>query len=102
MARVAADLTEYRMAGDWRIYAEACLLSEKGRIAYCAEPLNRHRRHPQSVTHALKAEKHLAEIQRMHAAIDDGLALPAPLKARQRAYIDELTEQFGLNSTQVD
>jgi hypothetical protein len=96
MERVSADLKEFRMAGDWRIYAEACLLSDKGRIAYCAEPLNNHRRHPQSVTHALKAEKHLAEIQRMHDVIAAGLGLPDTSRRRQSDYLDELTKQFGL------
>ena len=51
----------YRMAGDWRIYLEA-MATPSARIAYVADPLNMHRRHAQSVTHALKAQQHVDEI----------------------------------------
>src|SRR5690606_29989345 len=52
------ELASYRMAGDWRLYLEA--LSVPGaRVAYEATPLNVHRRHAQSVTHALDAERHV-------------------------------------------
>ena len=59
------DLKDLRMAGDWRIYLE-CLAAPDARIAYVADPLNVHRRHAASVTHSLKAQKHIQEIDSMH------------------------------------
>ena len=61
--RCGAELEQFEMAGDWRLYAE--LLSGGGRVAYVAQPLNVHRRHGASVTHRLPVETHLAEVERM-------------------------------------
>ena len=61
--RCEEDLRTFRMAGDWRLYLE--VLAEPGaRVAYEATPLNVHRRHAESVTHALRADRHIAEIER--------------------------------------
>ncbi len=61
--RCAPDLETFRMAGDWRLYAE--VLAAGGEVAYVARPLNVHRRHGGSVTHRLAADRHLSEVQRM-------------------------------------
>ena len=64
--RCQDDLGTFRMAGDWRLYLE--VLAEPGaRIAYEATPLNVHRRHAESVTHALRADLHIAEIEELQA-----------------------------------
>ena len=91
-----AELRGYRMAGDWRLYLEA-LRSPGARIAYEAAPLNVHRRHAESVTHALKADRHLAEIAQCHAVAlallpEDAVALAA----RQEAYREEVAAQLGV------
>ena len=58
---VGPDLYTYHVAGDWRLYAEIC--SRPGnRVTYIPSPLNTHRRHTISVTHALNTKKHLSEI----------------------------------------
>lgn len=95
MQRCEADLASLKMAGDWRIYAEACLLPD-ARIAYVSAPLNRHRRHATSVTHALNAEKHLAEVAYLHRIIGDRLGLADAGRRAQAAYREELWAQFGL------
>jgi glycosyltransferase involved in cell wall biosynthesis len=85
------ELRGFRMAGDWRLYLQA-LAAPGARIAYEAQPLNVHRRHAGSVTHALDAERHVAEIARCHAAargIVDGA------EPRQRAYLAEVAAQLG-------
>ena len=61
-----AELADFRMAGDWRLYLEALALPG-AKVAYEAEPLNVHRRHATSVTHALDADRHVEEIARCHA-----------------------------------
>lgn len=44
---VVEAIQEYRYCGDWRAYVE-CL--GQGKIAFCPQPLNRHRQDPGSVT----------------------------------------------------
>jgi len=87
------ELRGFRMAGDWRLYLEA-LAAPGARIAYEAAPLNVHRRHAQSVTHALDADRHVAEIARCHAFAQH--AFPAAdAAAAQRAYLAEVAAQLG-------
>ena len=93
LARCGTDLARYKMAGDWRIYAETCLLG--GKIAYDATPLNIHRRHSNSVTHALKKETHRGEIMAIHQMVRNKLGPAAPI-AKQDAYVREITKEFGL------
>lgn len=62
---VGDDLYGYNVAGDWRLYAEICARADC-RISWLADPLNTHRRHGVSVTHAANIENHLAEIVKMH------------------------------------
>ena len=90
------ELRGYRMAGDWRLYLEA-LRTPGARVAYEATPLNVHRRHAESVTHALKADLHVAEIARCHqaaaAAVPDTAA--TSLQPVQAAYLQEVAQQLG-------
>ena len=88
-----AELSQYRMAADWRLYVE-CVTARGAKIAYVADPLNVHRRHAQSVTHTLNAQKHVDEIRRMHRAVAERLADPRAVIASQDAYIDEVTKQL--------
>jgi hypothetical protein len=88
-----AELRQYKMAGDWRLYLEA--LAEPGaRIAYEAEALNVHRRHAQSVTHALDADRHVAEIAKCQEFARSAFAFGAEARARQEAYLQEVTAQL--------
>ncbi len=96
MAKTEKELADLRVAGDWRLYAEACLASESGHVSYFAKPLNSHRRHADSVTQMLDAERHLAEIKRVHEVVDNRLPPDGTRRAMQRSYIKELTEQFDL------
>ncbi len=90
------ELRGYRMAGDWRLYLEA-LRAPGARIAYEATPLNVHRRHAESVTHALKADLHVAEIARCHAAAAAAVAPDgaAALRPVQQGYLRDVAAQLG-------
>jgi hypothetical protein len=81
------------MAGDWRIYLE-CLSEPGANLAYVADPLNVHRRHAQSVTHSLKAQKHIDEIKEIHRVVREQLNLPRGSLAVQAKYIDEVSKQL--------
>lgn len=62
--RAVDRLYEYTVAGDWYLYTE--LLSKEGAVVvYCSKNLNTHRRHQESVTHSLKVDQHLFEIESM-------------------------------------
>lgn len=87
------ELADYKMAGDWRLYLEA-LAAPGARVAYEAAPLNIHRRHAQSVTHALDAERHLDEITRCHQFVRRTFPFAEP-HDRQNRYLDEIREQLG-------
>jgi glycosyltransferase involved in cell wall biosynthesis len=91
------ELTEFRMAGDWLLYLTA--LSEPGAtIGYEAQPLNVHRRHATSVTHALKAERHVREIESCHRSARRMFGLSAGTLAAQAAYVEEVAEKLGVSS----
>ena len=87
-------LAEYRMAGDWLLYTD--ILSQPGaRICYVAEPLNRHRRHGNSVTHALDSKQHVEEIASVQRVVATMLKADQKLRRRQAAYLAEVTGYFG-------
>jgi len=87
------DLKDLRMAGDWRLYLEA-LATPGARIAYVADPLNVHRRHAASVTHSLKAQKHIEEIDGMHRVARERFDLSKREIGSQAAYLEEVTAQL--------
>ena len=87
------EISQFKVAGDWRLYAE-CLVAPGARIAYVAEPLNSHRRHEQSVTHALDARQHVDEIAAMQSLTAEICALSEAGRGRQAAYLGEIAEQL--------
>jgi len=94
------DLTSYKLVGDWRLYLQV-LLTPGRDVAYVNRSLNTHRRHAESVTHALDHQKHLAEIKAMHDVVIDSLSGDREsrdaLIAKMNDYQAELTKQFGLD-----
>jgi glycosyltransferase involved in cell wall biosynthesis len=94
-----ADLAQFRMAGDWRIYVES-LIAPGAKIAYVADPLNIHRRHAQSVTHSLNADRHVDEIARIHGLVRRVLDDAPSIVGLQNAYLAEVTAQ--LNAAPVE
>jgi glycosyltransferase involved in cell wall biosynthesis len=94
LRRCEAALAGYRMAGDWHLYLE--LLAPGGAVAWVAAPLNSHRRHGGSVTGALEAGRHLAEIARVQAHALAVLGGDAAMAARQAAYREELAATMGV------
>ena len=93
LSRCHGDLDLLSVAGDWRIYVEACGLG--GKIGYVASALNVHRRHSGSVTQNLSRKRHLAEIVAMHAHVARMVGPSAPI-AKQREYALEIAREFRL------
>ncbi|WP_271504865.1 glycoside hydrolase family 99-like domain-containing protein [Bradyrhizobium sp. CCBAU 11357] len=93
LAACRKDLKDLRMAGDWRIYLE-CLAAPGAKIAYVADPLNVHRRHAASVTHSLKAQKHIEEIESMHRVARERFAFSKRETGAQEVYLAEVSAQL--------
>jgi glycosyltransferase involved in cell wall biosynthesis len=93
-----ADLVEYRMAGDWRLYLQA-LTGKGARVGYCAEPLNTHRRHAASVTHAMDPDQHVAEIAACHVFANSAFHLSHDIQQLQAVYLKEVSAQLGVGDT---
>jgi hypothetical protein len=91
----AEDLRGFRMAGDWRLYLQA-LAAPGARVAYEATPLNVHRRHAASVTHALDGARHVEEIARCHDFARQAFPAAAAAQDAQKAYLAEVSAQFGI------
>lgn len=90
------ELRGFRVAGDWRLYTEVC--ARGGRIGFIAQPLNQHRRHAESATHAQARTDQLNEIAVVHKVIQDKVGVNVEtISGQQAAYLKELTQQFNLN-----
>jgi glycosyltransferase involved in cell wall biosynthesis len=92
LQRCAKEITSFRMAGDWRLYVEACLLG--GKIAYFAKPLNVHRRHGNSVTHSLDLDRHINEVERIHQLVKT-VVPNRSVHMKMSTYLNELGAQFS-------
>lgn len=61
------EARKYTVAGDWAFYVE--VMKQEGEVGFVADSLNYHRRHANSVTTDLKAQKHFEEICRMQDTV---------------------------------
>jgi glycosyltransferase involved in cell wall biosynthesis len=86
--KIGNEIHEYKVAGDWRVYIEICS-DVNSKIIYEASPLNGHRRHSNSVTHAVMGEKHLDEIKKIHLLSNKILNLQKTSFAQSK-YIDHV------------
>ena len=93
METAGAELDKMRVAGDWLLYATIC--NENSKIAYAAQPLNGHRRHATSVTHALDAKRHLDEIKGMQALAGRLVNLDAATVAAQKKHLSDARKHIG-------
>ncbi len=86
------EILSYRVAGDWCVYVR--LLSQ-GSCAFSARPLNRHRRHDESVTISRFGADELAEIERMQGCVEHLVDI-GPHRETAAAYIETLIRQFNV------
>ena len=89
-----AELTHFKMAGDWLLYLTA-LAQPGARIGYQEEALNVHRRHAESVTHALKADIHVKEIEACHQFAQRMFSLSDQTIEAQLDYLSAVAKQLG-------
>ena len=96
LRKSCAQLQSYSFAGDWHVYATLCL--REGDVTYVPEPLNIHRRHENSATHATTGAAHIAEIEKVHDYLEEAYGRDDELLLKRRRYIALLHRQFGLAS----
>ena len=85
LERLGNELAAWRVAGDWRLYAEVLLAG--GRIAFIAKVLNRHHRDAASASGTVPVAAHLAEIARMHALLGGDAGRQAAYLLQAEAYL---------------
>jgi SAM-dependent methyltransferase len=88
------EIETLRLAGDWKLYASACLLGQ--RVAYLAEALNGHRRHARGVTSSLDTQRHVDEVLRVQTAIVQEVELDEDTLARAARHLDDIHRHLGL------
>jgi glycosyltransferase involved in cell wall biosynthesis len=88
LSTVGESLSDFNVAGDWRLYAEVCAKSGN-RVCYIADPLNTHRRHGGSVSGGLKSRNHLQEIRAMHETCSRLVKLSRSTISLQKKHLSE-------------
>lgn len=73
----------YRLAGDWYFYAKYLL---HGKIAYCADSLNYHRLHSNSVTNTTNNKKTFEEVKRVQKSIAEDVVITKEVKKQIQDY----------------
>lgn len=87
------EVTSYNFAGDWALYVR---LLAQGKIAFNPAPLNRHRRHADSVTSGANKNRHLSEVQKMQAVVRQRHTVSKKMQGKASRYTRELEQYFGL------
>ena len=100
MDSVGAELETYRVAGDWRLYAEICAAGST--IAFEARPLNGHRRHSKSVTHALAAKQHYHEIRNMQFLAATRVTVTSTAHDAAEIHLEEVRAVLGLTKDDIE
>ncbi|WP_193754355.1 glycoside hydrolase family 99-like domain-containing protein [Microbulbifer sp. Q7] len=93
--RTGDRLYEYSVAGDWFLYTDL-LASENALIKYCSKSLNTHRRHQGSVTHSLKADKHLSEISSVQGLVNRTVSLTGESVHLAKLHFDQAKRHLGV------
>ena len=84
---ILANAMQYSVAGDWRVYVD--IMAKGGQVGFVAESLNYHRRHSNSVTTDLKAEKHYQEVCQMQDYIEGITGTKNDKKEAYREYLQK-------------
>jgi hypothetical protein len=89
------EILSHQYAGDWVLYIN---LLSSGRISFCRESLNIHRRHERGVTISGKGKKQLSEIISIQEKVKSAYSLEPDILEAIDGYRDSLRKQFDLLS----
>lgn len=94
-ALAAVEGEGWLCAGDWRVYAQACLAAG-ARIVFARTPLSEHRRHSGSVTGRTPRARHLGEVVAMHAWLRRRLGAAPQREEAMRRHLGDLRRAWQL------
>jgi len=89
------DLFSYRVAGDWLIYLHVLL---QGKIYFCEQSLNKHRRHTDSVTSSIQELNHLQEVRKLQKIAQKLVEPSVAALIKADAYIEHLHKHFKIST----
>ena len=95
LATDIAFARRFRTAGDWYVYVN---LLREGKLAFCAQALNYHRRHSNSVTISKFDIDDLSEIANMQRYIAREFKLGPAEHEKAKTYLSYLIDHFDLRS----
>ncbi len=87
------EILSFKIAGDWVTYLR---ILAHGKIAFCAESLNEHRRHSQSVTQGANQLPHLLEVLRVQKMARDEYGPNSAQRACALKYAQHVYDHLGL------
>ncbi|WDZ80928.1 glycosyltransferase (plasmid) [Ensifer adhaerens] len=84
---------QFKLAGDWAFYL---LAAAGGRISYCHEAVNYHRRHDTSVTASIEGkEPYFQELKTVGSLIDSVYGVNASRRAAFEKHMEQEAKRFG-------
>jgi glycosyltransferase involved in cell wall biosynthesis/GT2 family glycosyltransferase len=87
------EILDFKIAGDWVTYLR---ILANGKIAFCADSHNEHRRHSQSVTLGSNQLPHLLEVLRVQKMARDEYGPNSTQRACAQKYAQHVYEHLGL------
>lgn len=93
LSDIGDELFNYSVAGDWLIYLQVL---SKGKVSFDENSFNTHRRHTQSVTHSLNANKHLQEVIDLQNRARTFVSPDKLSTLKASAYIEYLHKHFNI------
>ena len=92
--RELETMATFRVAGDWVTYLAVL---DQGDIAFVPQPLNLHRRHPDSVTVVGNQRQHVREVLRVQHMIQRRYRPEPEVQRKAAAYAENLKRHFALD-----
>lgn len=89
---IGEQIFDYRVAGDWLVYLHVL---RQGKVFYCSQSLNQHRRHTVSVTKTTAVQRHMQEVLEMQQTARSLANPPLSVIDKAHAYAAQLEKHFG-------
>ena len=99
LVRFSDEIGEYRVAGDWFVYVN---LLRSGNIYFCADALNSHRRHDESVTLHRFDLAELKEIAQLQNYVHENFPVTNEIKVKAQLYREFLIDYFSIRDRYAD
>lgn len=92
-SKILDACANFKLAGDWYFYTQ---IAKKGKIAYVAKPLNKHRIHTNSVTKTTKKQLHYDEVVKIQEEIMNEYSISDSVLKQVEEQREKLKQVLGL------